>query len=136
MIARYGEAVDGVDVETVDDALTMLRRASRLVRALDRFFAARGFSQLRFLILIVIDREPEADGLSPSAIADRLDVSRPVLTRTLQALERDGLIALAVDDQDNRAKRVRLTPDGAARLHALLPDYFALLQKTYRADAA
>lgn len=135
MIARYDAQLDGVDIDvaTVEQALTLLRRASRLVRQLDQFFAVHGFSQLRFLILIVIDREPDADGLSPSEIADRLDVSRPVLTRTLGLLEREGLATRRPAVGDNRGKLVRLTDEGRARLHTLMPEYITLLQREYQA---
>ncbi len=117
----------GANAETIATALDMMRRASLLVRRIDAYFAAQGFSQLRFLVLIVIDREPKRTSLRASEIADRLDVSRPVITRTLQNLLKDGLIAERGTDADKRAKRISLTPSGSDRLGALLPGYFRII---------
>ncbi|PRY95660.1 MarR family transcriptional regulator [Hasllibacter halocynthiae] len=136
MVEVYAERHDGLDVEAVRDALVLMRRASLLVRRLEAYFAAHGLSQLRFLVLIVIDREPERDGLSVTEIAERLDVSKPVITRTLAHLVEDGLIAIEADPDDARAKVVRLTEAGRATLSEVLPGYFALLSASGEDEGA
>ena len=127
MLQNYGARYPEMDVGAVDGALRLLRRASLLMRELEAHFAARGTSQTRFLTMIVIDREPEQFGLLPSEIADRLDVSRPVVTDTIKALERAGMLRSARTAEDGRAKRVSLTLEGRASLADLLPGYFALI---------
>jgi DNA-binding MarR family transcriptional regulator len=127
MIEAYTSRYDGVDSETVADALHMMRRASLLIRRLEAYFAEHQLSQLRFLVLIVIDREPERTSLSPNEIAERLDVSRPVMTRTLKSLVDDALIETSGSDRDRRSKDVRLTDAGRKRLLRALPGYFALI---------
>lgn len=135
MLQNYGDRFPEMDVGTFDAALRLLRRASLLMRELEAYFAARGTSQTRFLAMMMIDREPDRAGLLPSGIADRLDVSRPVVTDTVKALELAGLLASGRDAEDGRAKRVSLTPEGRAMLAALLPGYFALIADFMARDA-
>lgn len=126
MVASYAEAY-GADPAHVTGALIMMRRASLLIRRLDSYFATHGLSQLRFLVLIVIDREPDRQSLTPVEIAQRIDVSKPVMTRTLQSLQKDGLISIAASPTDGRSKEAALTPEGRQRLQDALPGYFRIL---------
>lgn len=96
------------------------------MRELEAYFAAHALSQTRFLVMMVIDREPERESLFPSEIADRLDVSRPVVTDTIRTLEKAGLLSIK-SAQDGRTKQVLLTPHGRGVLANLLPGYFALI---------
>ena len=136
MVEGYAERHDGLDVDAVQDALGLMRRASLMVRRLEAYFAEHGLSQLRFLVLIVIDREPERDGLGAGEIASRLDVSKPVMTRTIAHLVESGLITVRTDPSDARAKVVRLTALGRAKLADVLPDYFILLSALGRGEDA
>ncbi|KQP59595.1 MarR family winged helix-turn-helix transcriptional regulator [Methylobacterium sp. Leaf112] len=127
MLQSYSDRYPGMDAGAVAEALRLLRRASLLMRALEAYFTAHTLSQTRFLILIVIDREPGQGGLMGSEIADRLDISRPVVTETVKAMMRAGLLGSAPVPGDGRAKRITLTPAGRAVLADLLPGYFALI---------
>lgn len=126
MIERYaGE--HNFKAETIAEGLASMRRASLMIRRLERYFAGHGLSQLRFLILIVIDREPDRDTLTVGEITSRLDVAGPVVARTLRTLLEDGLIVTGRNDGDARTKHVGLTPAGRQSLYALLPGYFAII---------
>lgn len=135
MLQNYHARYPDMDAGAVDAALRLLRRGSLLMRELEAYFATHGSSQTRFLAMIVIDREPEQAGLLPSEIADRLDVSRPVVTDTIKALERAGLLGSIRAAEDGRAKRVTLTLEGRAALVDLLPGYFALIADFMARDA-
>ncbi len=126
MVDAYATA-HGADPARISGALVMMRRASLLIRNLESYFADHGLSQLRFLVLIVIDREPRHQSLSPVEIAQRIDVSKPVMTRTLHSLQRDGLIATTADTSDRRSKQVAMTAAGQQKLQACLPGYFRIL---------
>ncbi len=127
MLHGYHDRYPTLDIRAVDSALRLLRRGSLLMRELEAYFAIHGLSQTRFLILIVIDREGAQKGLLPSEIADKLDVSRPVVTDTIKAMERASLLESIRSVDDGRAKRILLTPDGSAVLAELLPGYFTLI---------
>lgn len=126
MIESYSGHYD-TDPETIRDGLTLLRRASLLIRRLDAYFAQHGFSQLRFLFLIVIDRETDRDSLTVGEITERLDVSGPVVARTLRMLLDDGLVTKMTDEDDSRIRHIALTPEGRDRLTAILPGYFRII---------
>ncbi|MCH2486933.1 MAG: MarR family transcriptional regulator [Erythrobacter sp.] len=126
MIAGYAET-HGVAADTITQGLSLMRRASVLIRRLESYFADHGLSQLRFLFLIVIDREPERDTLTVGEITARLDVAGPVIARTLRVLVTDGLVESLVDERDARTKHVRLTDRGHEKLRTLLPGYFAII---------
>lgn len=127
MLQNYRERYPGMNAEAVADALRLLRRGSLLMRELEAYFATRRLSQTRFLVMIVIDREPEQRGLLASEIADRLDISRPVVTETVKAMARAGLLSSVSVTEDARARRISLTPPGRATLGELLPGYFAII---------
>jgi DNA-binding MarR family transcriptional regulator len=129
MVDGYAGRFDSVDADKVLEALQLMRNSSILIRDLETYFARHGLSQLRFLVMVIIDREPDRGWLAASEIADRLDVSRPVVTRTLQSLQKSGLIAIANNAMDGRSRDVTLTPAGDAKLNDVLPDYFAILHR-------
>lgn len=128
MVETYA-APYGADPAHVIGALRMMRSASLLIRKIEAYFAAHGLSQLRFLVLIVIDREPERRSLTPNEIAQRIDVSKPVMTRTLQSLQKDALITILASPSDKRSKEVSLTPQGLQRLQDTLPGYYKILSE-------
>lgn len=125
MMQAYGDSFPEMDVDAVEEALIMMRRASLLIRRLEAYFASCGLSQLRFLTLIVIDREPGREGLTAGEVADQLDVSRPVTTRTLQGLAEADLVAIKSNEGDRRSRLVTLTRKGKAKLASVLPGYYA-----------
>lgn len=124
MVDGYVSTTGVGDADTVAQALFMMREASQLERILDAYFGSHNLSQLKFHILIVIDREPETDSLRQSEINQRLDVSKPVLHRTVVSLLNDGLLVRSDDTEDSRAHRLALTHAGKTILAAILPGYF------------
>ncbi|MEO0621565.1 MAG: MarR family transcriptional regulator [Pseudomonadota bacterium] len=129
MLDGYAGRYPGLEPDTIGLALARMRWASLLIRAVEAHFAAHGLTQTQFLILIVIDREPDRDTLLPSEIAERLDVSRPIVTNATKRLIGAGLLAYAEPGTDGRAKPLALTAEGRARLAAVLPGYFALISE-------
>ena len=126
MIEGYADAY-GVATETIASGLAIMRRASLMIRHLENYFSSHGLSQVRFLVLIVIDREPDRETLTVGEITERLDVAGPVVARTLRALLDDGLVTQEKDAHDARIKQVGLTKIGRETLDALLPGYMAII---------
>jgi DNA-binding MarR family transcriptional regulator len=61
-----------------------------------------------------------ADPPRVTALAERLNVDTPTVTRKLQQLERLGLVVRSDDPGDKRAHRIRLTPRGRSTLARLV----------------
>jgi DNA-binding MarR family transcriptional regulator len=59
-------------------------------------------------------RYPTAEGLRPSELAERLQLSKQSVNDLLRDLEARGYLALAPDPADGRARVVRLTDRGRA----------------------
>lgn len=127
MIEGYVSTTGVGNTDVISQALSMMRAASQLGRLLDAYFSAQNLSQLKFLILVVIDREPETDSLRQSEINQRLDVSKPVLHRTVTALLNAGLLVRSEDVEDFRAHRLALTVEGKTVITEILPGYFEII---------
>ena len=127
MISRYCHQYQTASPDRIEQALLMMKRASQLMRKLDSFFAKHDISQLKFLILVVIDREFDRNHLFAHEIAHKLDVSKPVLSRAVNALFDKGLILIEKNEKDRRANEISLTAEGKEYLKAIFPDYFQLI---------
>jgi DNA-binding MarR family transcriptional regulator len=56
-----------------------------------------------------------------SVLADLTSVDRTTLTRTVDQLAQDGLVARRTDERDRRSLRLALTPAGATLFRRILP---------------
>jgi DNA-binding MarR family transcriptional regulator len=92
-----------------------LRKASRrLTQFYDTALAPTGLTVTQYSLLTELAGRGT---LVPTVteLADAMVMDRSGLGRTLGPLERDGLITLAVDGEDGRARNVVLTAKGKAR---------------------
>lgn len=128
MIDGFAAKYDHVDPQRTNDALHLLRDASLLIRRIEKYLSCHGLSQTQFLILMVLHRDQSRDHHLATEIAEKMDVSKPVLSVALKTLLRNGLIDYRGKTADARAKPIQITAKGAATLDSLLPDYFRILQ--------
>ncbi len=128
MLDRYSERFTEMDIEKTNNALVLLRTASVLMRQLDRYFEQFDLSQSKVLIMIMLDREPGKPTLTMKELSDRLDISQPVLTRTLSALVKKNYVQTTASDKDGRQKLNRLTGRGRKKLYAIIPGYHEILK--------
>jgi len=99
-----------------------VRRASRaLTRLYDEALAPAGLTVTQFSILRNSQR---LDGPTVSALAEYTGHERSALWRTLQPLVRDGLVELTAG-QDQRSRRIRVTPAGEAAVTGAEPHWNA-----------
>ncbi|TPI44496.1 winged helix-turn-helix transcriptional regulator [Mesorhizobium sp. B3-1-6] len=95
-----------------------LRRAARsLGRFYDNALAPSGLKGTQFGLLfqIHVSNEP-----AMSTVADALIMDLSALGHTLKPLIRDGYVESFADTNDRRVKRLRLTPQGQAKLDEAL----------------
>ncbi|MCC5885493.1 MAG: MarR family transcriptional regulator [Gammaproteobacteria bacterium] len=95
-------------------ALSRLARSWR--RHLDARLAPQGISYARWVTLIYLHRAGE--GMQQRELADFMGIEAPTLVRTLDQLERLGLIERRPHPQDRRAKTVHLTAAASRDLAA------------------
>ncbi|WP_179611628.1 MarR family winged helix-turn-helix transcriptional regulator [Rhizobium leguminosarum] len=93
-------------------AITALRLAGHLTAAGDQLAKPAGQTSARWQVLAAARR----GDMSVAQIARALGLARQGVQRLADVLEGEGLIAYADNPQHQRAKLVRLTAEGAARL--------------------
>lgn len=87
-----------------------LRRATRhMTRIYDAALAPAGIGVNQYSILTRLDRD---GALALNALAALLVMDRSSLGHLLRPLEERGLLALDVDPEDRRRRRITLTPAG------------------------
>lgn len=90
----------------------MLRMASQSVRDEITMRVARaGYDDIRSAHVLLF-RYPGPDGLRPSDLAARLQLSKQSINDLVRHLEQAGYLTLEPDPEDGRARRVRLTVKG------------------------
>ena len=93
---------------------TALRKASRRISQLyDTALAPSGVKTTQRAILAQIGR---SEPVTVGALAEALVMDSGALAHTLKPLERDGLLAVAVDPADRRNRLISLTQQGRAKL--------------------
>jgi DNA-binding MarR family transcriptional regulator len=96
-----------------------LRQATRQVTQLyDEELAAVGLRTTQYSLLSVLDRRGPT---TLNELARALVMDRSTLGHNLRPLEREGLVVLAPDPEDKRARRLGLSASGRAKLKAARP---------------
>ena len=62
-----------------------------------------------------------SDGMSQAQLAKRVAIEQPTMVRTIDRMERDGLVMRTPDPTDRRASRITLTERGWNLRDALVP---------------
>ena len=102
-----------------DRAATMsrLHAAARLARtALAARLLAHGFYAGQDQIMLALDRE---DGQTPGALAERLGVRPPTITKTINRLQAQGFLDKRASNSDARQAHVFLTDLGREAIAAI-----------------
>lgn len=93
--------------------VAVARTLARLAKQVDVALGQVDLSVSQYRVLAFLS---EADGAAASALANRLDVSRPSITALVDGLEARHLVERRVAAQDRRRVEHRLTPGGEAAL--------------------
>lgn len=92
--------------------------ARRITRFLEAHLREVGLGLAQFGLMAQV---AAASDDTIGGLAERLDLDQSTLSRNLRALERAGLIEIAVVEKDLRRRAVWLTEAGARRLEAAIP---------------
>jgi DNA-binding MarR family transcriptional regulator len=94
---------------------TALRKAARNIsQVYDASLKGSGIKATQFALLAELTRHT-ANPLTMNELAERLVMDRSTLGHNLRPLEREGLVAIRVDKEDHRSRRVVLTAKGATK---------------------
>lgn len=77
-----------------------------------RAVEAEGLTTQQWAVLGALSRERAADGVSVGDLARYLMVSRQNLSGVIGRMERDGHVAMTIDDRDRRSRLITMTATG------------------------
>ncbi|HET9101274.1 MAG TPA: MarR family transcriptional regulator [Acidobacteriaceae bacterium] len=100
--------------------LNLLRTADCLERAMQRSTRSHGITGTQYNVLRIL-RGAHPQGLTCSAIGDRMITADPDITRLLSRLKAMGLIRQQRDKRDKRVVWTQISPAGLALLSELDP---------------
>ena len=104
----------GERAHSVSTAVTQVARAMRT--QLSRGLAESGLYAGQDTVVQLLS---EQDGLTPGALAQKLGVKAPTMTRTIGRMEAQGFVERRTDETDGRLTTVHLTGEGRARLDSI-----------------
>jgi DNA-binding MarR family transcriptional regulator len=111
------------------NCLAIRQAARQVTQFYDKHLAAAGLRSTQYSILSKLGR---LGPLPITALAASMAMDRTTLGRAIQPLQRDKLIAVATDEQDGRARVVRLSAAGETRLKAAA-HHWRIAQKEFEA---
>lgn len=104
----------------------VLSRVTRLARHLDRarrlVFSAHALESWEFDVLTALRRAGPPYELSPTQLLTQTLVTSGTMTNRVDRLASKGLVERRPDPSDRRGVRVRLSPEGRAKVDAALAD--------------
>ena len=127
ILNKFSERYPEADVGAISTFLYLLRVATDLSNVLDECLSRHGLLQGRWWVLILLMREDSMSS-TPSALSEKIGVSRATITGLLDGLERDGLIRRFYNELDRRRLSICLTELGQKKLDLVMPDYYARLK--------
>ncbi len=119
---------DKMEISSTRALVKLLRTGSDLLAGFEKLLGTYGLSQGRFLILVVMNRNPEKE-ITPSLLAEKIGVTRATMTGLIKSLEKDRLIGRNMIESDRRRQCLKLTPGGIRVLEAILPDYYGRISR-------
>lgn len=115
-----------LDPSACEVFLHLLRTGDEAFRVTEQHFHARGLSQGRFTVLMLLCDKTcgKSHAYTPAQLAEKAGVTRATMTGLIDTLERDKMVLREPDPADRRQITVRLTPRGVAFLNGILPEHF------------
>lgn len=126
-LQRLSQRFPQMDASALETCISLLKLSHDLTGAYDAHLGRQGLSMGRFMVLIRLLTDEEAEGrsgLTPADLAEHSSVSRATMTGLLDTLEKDGLISRQDHPEDRRMYTVHLTPKARRLLEGMLPDHF------------
>lgn len=127
-LSEFAHRYQNMDPSAVKACIVLARTGSDLLTGFEIMLSKHGFSQGRFLTLMVMNREPDGT-FSPSELAAKVGVTRATMTGLLDGLDAEKLIVRDPHEKDRRKISVRLTLHGRRTLEQMLPDYYRRTSK-------
>jgi DNA-binding MarR family transcriptional regulator len=125
-LLEAAQAFPDLDPSASEVFLHLLRTGDEAFRVTEEHFHARGLSQGRFTVLMLLWDKAcgKTHVLTPAQLAEKAGVTRATMTGLIDTLERDGMVTRKPDPGDRRQLSVELTSRGTSFLNKILPEHF------------
>ena len=123
------------DMEPIESIILFMRAAHKMFSVAEKYFGKFNISKGKFNVLMILFKDfniskakGEIDGMPLSEVAKSLFVTKSTITGLIDGLEKDGYVIRDNSGQkDKRRVAVRLTKEGHAFLHKVMPEHFKAL---------
>ena len=95
-----------------------------------------GFSTTQFMVLGLVERSREGEPYTISAIATKLGLDPATVVRTVDSLEKRGLVERRRDKQDRRQVFIHFTESGHQRLMEAHQHFIGRIRAVFQAMSA
>jgi DNA-binding MarR family transcriptional regulator len=112
-----------MDLSAIETVMQFLLTSKNVSNAYTAFFNRYKLSDGKFAVLAVLDERPR-QAFAPSALADRIGVSRAAVTGIIDGLEASNLVERTDDPSDRRMQVIQLTAQGHELLETLMPEHY------------
>jgi DNA-binding MarR family transcriptional regulator len=131
MNVQQPTTVDALLADPRITAIGLLEEATGGLRAkLAGQYAEHDLTSAEFEVLVRLARSPDRE-LRMSDLAAQTQLTTSGITRVVDRLEADGLVARRACPTDRRGSFAGVTPAGLARLDEVLPGHLDLLEKWF-----
>jgi DNA-binding MarR family transcriptional regulator len=122
-LEKAAKQVPEIDVPSVETLLQFLQASDEIHHSiLDVLEKEYQLSEGKMMVMMILQQTSE--GLTPSTIAAKANVTRATISVMLQRLIRDGLAYSFSNAEDGRGKYVAITEKGRAFLDEILPGHY------------
>jgi DNA-binding MarR family transcriptional regulator len=125
-LLEVAQQFPALDPSACEVFLHLLRTGDEAFRVTEEHFNAKGLSQGRFTVLMLLYDKTcgKTNILTPAQLAEKAGVTRATMTGLVDTLERGGMVTRKPDPADRRQLSVELTSRGTAFLNKILPEHF------------
>lgn len=114
------DSIDSAPLAAICNCLALRQATRQLTQLYDDELGQVDLRVTQYSLLSVLERRGPS---SLNDLARELVMDRSTLGHNLRPLERAGLVALGVDPEDKRARRLALSARGRAKLKAARPHW-------------
>lgn len=110
------------------------RASHQLVHIAEKRLEATGLTWPKFRLLMSLlhgEQQGNAQGIMPSELSERQNISRNTVSALISSLEADDYISRAPHSDDRRKVLIQLTPKGRKILHAQMDDHFKFIGQCF-----
>ena len=123
------------DIGSVESIILFMRVAHKMFSIAEKYFGKFNTSKGKFNVLMILFKnyniskaKGEVDGIPLSEVAKSLFVTKSTITGLIDGLEKDKYVFRDNSGHtDKRRVSVRLTKEGLAFLHKVMPEHFKAL---------